>query len=171
MVGTESKVETSAQNEIADLLGKEVELQLPIRLEDLEALPEEERDAEVSSKEQSARFNERAIKQTLKQLKEEHNLRTKFTPRIFWLVVGMLIGTFVLFLCSGILNACGRMFLSDKVLMTLLGSTVADVIGLLIFALNWLYPKIPKQSPLESRMQGDSTRVRRVAAANADIMV
>ncbi len=64
-------------------------------------------------------------------------------PRVFWLVVGVLTSTVVLLIVAGWVNACGGRFLSDKVLITLLTATVADIIGILIIAMRWLYPKHP----------------------------
>ena len=141
MAGTESKVETSAQREITDLLGAETNSQPAVRLVDLEALPDDERNAEIASKEQVARFNVRARNQTLKQLKEEHELRKRFMPFVYWLVVGVIGSTIVLLLVAGIVNACGHNFLSDKVLITLLTATVADILGIFYIAIRWLYPK------------------------------
>lgn len=141
MAGAETKVETSAQHEITDLLGDQTELQPSVRMVDLESLSEEERDAEIASKEQVARFNLRARNQTLRQLKEEHELRKRFMPFVYWLVVGVIGSTILLLLLAGIVNACGKSFLSDKVLITLLTATVADILGIFYIAIRWLYPK------------------------------
>ena len=143
MAGAESKAETSAQHELTDLLGEQTELQPSVRMVDLESLSDEERDAEIASKEQVARFNLRAKNQTLRQLKEEHELRKKFMPFVYWLVVGVIGSTIFLLLVTGIVNACGKIFLSDKVLITLLTATVADILGIFYIAIRWLYPKQP----------------------------
>ena len=140
MRASETNAEQIARDTILRLIGKDSSADTIIKESVAQSLSDEEKAAELNSKERLARLQEQRIKQCIKQTDQEHKLRTKFTPRIFWLVVGMLIGTFLLFLISGILNACGRVFLSDKVLMALLGTTVADVIGLLVFALKWLYP-------------------------------
>ena len=75
----------------------------------------------------------------LKQIKEEHNLRKRFVPYVYWLVVGLLLATFLLLLVNGIVSACGRKFLSDKILMALMGSTLADIVGILYIAVKWLF--------------------------------
>ena len=141
---SESVVERSAEKQLESLIGKEVELQVPVRLPDLEALPAEERNAEFASKEKVVRFYERLCSQALKQRREEHELRKRFMPRVFWLVVGVLGASVLLMLLSGICNALGASFLSDKVLITLLTATVADVLGILYIAMRWLYPHHPE---------------------------
>ena len=141
MAGAETKVETNAQHQLSNLLGEQTDLQPSVRMVDLESLSEEERDAEIASKEQVARFNLRARNQTLRQLKEEHELRKRFMPFVYWLVVSVIGSTILLLLLSGIVNACGNTFLSDKVLITLLTATVADILGIFYIAIRWLYPK------------------------------
>lgn len=145
MAGAEAKAETSAQRELSDLLGEQAESQPAIRLADFEALPEEECAAELSMKERVARFSLKAQNQTLRQLKEEHELRKKFMPYVYWLVVGVIGSTILLLLVAGIVNACGKSFLSDKVLITLLTATVADILGIFYIAIRWLYPKQVEQ--------------------------
>lgn len=140
MQAPETNVERIAHDTIRRLLGNNSSSDTVIQESVTQSLSEEEKAAELNSRERLARLQEKRLNQCIRQTEQEHKLRTKFTPRIFWLVVGMLAGTFLLFVVSGILNACGRVFLSDKVLMALLGTTVADVIGLLVFALKWLYP-------------------------------
>ena len=145
MAGAEAKAETSAQRELSDLLGEQAESQPAIRLADFEALPEEECAAELSMKERVARFSLKAQNQTLRQLKEEHELRKKFMPYVYWLVVGVIGSTILLLLVAGIVNARGKSFLSDKVLITLLTATVADILGIFYIAIRWLYPKQVEQ--------------------------
>lgn len=141
MGASEADVESSAERKIADLLGASVE-QLPsVRLVDLQSLPDDERDAEVVSKERAARFSERMNNQLLKQLRDEHNLRKHFMPYVYWLVVGVIGSTILLLVAAGCVNACGRAFLSDKVLITLLTATVADILGIFFIAIKWLYPQ------------------------------
>lgn len=142
MAGAEAKAETKAQRELTDLIGEQVDPPFSVvRQADLESLLDDERDAEIASKEQVARFNVRARNQTLRQLKEEHELRKRFMPFVYWLVVGVIGSTLMLLLVAGIVNACGSSFLSDKVLITLLTATVADILGIFYIAIRWLYPK------------------------------
>lgn len=95
----------------------------------------EEVRSENKSKEIALRFKNAY----LKQLKDEHNLRKKFVPYVYWLVVGLLLATFALLTANGVCRACGRLFLSDKVLLALMGSTLADIVGILYIAVRWLF--------------------------------
>ena len=143
MADCERTVEVSAEKQLDSLIGEIVEQSVPAQLPDLNSLRDDERDAEIASKEKVIRFYERILSQELKQRREEHELRKRFMPRVFWLVVGVLASTVGLLIAAGCVNACGGRFLSDKVLITLLTATVADIIGILIIAMRWLYPKHP----------------------------
>ena len=141
MLPSEAEVESSAEQKIIDLLGKSGHQTQAVRLVDLQSLPEDERDAELVSKEKAARFSERMNNQLLKQLRDEHNLRKHFMPYVYWLVVGVIGSTLLLLVAAGCVNAAGRSFLSDKVLITLLTATVADILGIFFIAIKWLYPQ------------------------------
>lgn len=95
----------------------------------------EEAKSEIQSKEMLLRIQNAY----LKQIKEEHNLRKKFVPYVYWLVVGLLASTLLILITNGILCACGKQFLSDGILMALMGSTLADIIGILYIAIRWLF--------------------------------
>lgn len=146
MADCEQNVEVSAEKQLDSLIGEIVEQSVPVRLPDLDSLRDDERNAEIASKEKVVRFYEKLLSQELKQRREEHELRKRFMPRVFWLVVGVLASTVGLLIAAGWVNARGGRFLSDKVLITLLTATVADIIGILIIALQWLYPKHPSDS-------------------------
>lgn len=141
MADCEQTIEVSIEKQLDSLIGDVVEGPLPVRMKDLESLPDDERDAEIVSKERVARFNDRLQRQMLKQARDEHEMRKRFMPYVFGLVVGVLGASFLLLLISGICTACGLVFLSDKVLITLLTATVADVLGILYIAMRWLYPQ------------------------------
>lgn len=102
---------------------------------DASVVGNEEAKGENRSKEMVLRYQSAY----LKQLKEEHNLRKRFVPYVYWLVVGLLIATLAMLTANGILTACGKRFLSDKILMALMGSTLADIIGILYIAVRWLF--------------------------------
>lgn len=102
-------------------------------------LLDEETSSEIASKEAVNRFTAHINRQLLKQLRDEHNLRKKFMPYVYWLVVGVLIMTFGILIASGCVRACGHKFLSDKVLITLMTGTVIDIIGILYIAIRWLF--------------------------------
>lgn len=141
MNGNDAIVISRAEQELAALIGTPPQDNPAVRMIDLEALSEDECTAEVANKEQVARFSEKMAKQRLKQHKEEHELRKRFMPYVYWLVVGVIGSTIALLIAAGCVNANGYTFLSDKVLMTLLTATVADILGIFYIAIRWLYPK------------------------------
>lgn len=69
--------------------------------------------------------------------KEEHQLRKLFLHFVFWFVVAFVVAVMTcLVLC-----ATGVFHLTEKVQMTLLGTTTIDIVGLLYIAFKWLFPK------------------------------
>lgn len=103
----------------------------------------EEAKSENRSKEMVLRFQNAY----LKQIKEEHNLRKKFVPYVYWLVVGLLAATLIIVAVNGIITACGGAFLSDKILMALMGTTLADIVGILYIAVRWLFVTSVNRTP------------------------
>lgn len=74
--------------------------------------------------------------QTLRQNDEEHMWRKQYLRKSFYLVSCVLYMTFVVVLLVGV----GLIDLTDKVLITMLATTVAHVVGILAIAFHWLYP-------------------------------
>jgi len=87
-----------------------------------------------------ARKREQIIRerdQTLSERDDEHELRKIYIRASFVLVVGV---TFMaLFLTTA--NGLNWINLPDSVIITLLTTTTANVIGILLIAFNWLFPK------------------------------
>ena len=67
----------------------------------------------------------------INRCQDEHKLRKRFLNSVFWFVVGFVAVTLLIVVCSD---------LSDKVLITLLTTTTANVIGILLIAFKWLFP-------------------------------
>lgn len=67
---------------------------------------------------------------------DKHLWRKQYLQKSFYLVGFALYFSFFILMMVGV----GLVDLSTTVLVTLLGSTVAEVIGILIVAFNWLYP-------------------------------
>lgn len=94
---------------------------------------EEERDQEKKRADDLAydlaqlKFNERY---------DLHELRRTYTPYLFYMTVGWL--GFVAALVT--LNAFGLANLSDAVLVALITTTTANVIGMFLVAARWLFP-------------------------------
>ena len=72
----------------------------------------------------------------LRQHEDEHLWRKLYLQKSFYLVATILYLTFIIVLLVGI----GVVDLTDAVLMTMLGTTVAHVVGILAIAFHWLYP-------------------------------
>jgi hypothetical protein len=90
--------------------------------------------------------------------------RKTYARCIFWLIVGWLLAMFLLLIFCGIqrvtvviggskyfIDVSGKFQLSDKVLVTLIGGTTANVLGLFAIVCNYLFPKQPpkpKKKPI-----------------------
>lgn len=72
---------------------------------------------------------------------QDRNQRKEFAERIFSFVCLYMFAVFlILFLCG----SPGRFSLSDTVLVTLLGTTTANVIGILIIVVTYLFSRKKK---------------------------
>lgn len=75
----------------------------------------------------------------LQHREEEHKLRKKYLRNIFIFIIAFVaIVMAMLYLC-----AAGYIHLANNVLITLLSTTTADIIGLLYIAFKWLFPIKP----------------------------
>lgn len=101
-----------------------------------------EADAVLDQSEQlfEARKREQIIRekdQLLSERSDEHELRKKYIRASFLLVVGVTFTALYLTTANGM----KWIDLSDTVIITLLTTTTANVIGILLIAFNWLFPK------------------------------
>lgn len=70
-------------------------------------------------------------------LHEDLNARRSWGNRVFWLLVGWLVAAFAVLVCQGF----GLDFhLSDSVIITLITTTTANVLGLGYVVVNYLFP-------------------------------
>lgn len=74
--------------------------------------------------------------QMLRQSDEAHLWREQYLRQSFYLVSTVLYLTFIIVIVVGV----GLVDLSDTVLVTMLATTVAHVVGILAIAFHWLYP-------------------------------
>ncbi|WP_420589220.1 hypothetical protein [Bacterioplanoides sp.] len=107
---------------------------------------QEYEDLELQEKayQQAIKDNELAsAKQRLKQRKKEHKQRVSYASKIFWLSLSWLAAVTAITVASGV--RCLPFELSDTVLVTLLTTTTATVLGLFITVLRFLFqePKDP----------------------------
>lgn len=77
------------------------------------------------------------LKQKLTEDKDNHDLRTSYTNKIFWLVCTWLGCVIVAVLLVGF-ELCGFK-LSDKVLMTFIATTTLNVLGLFAIVAKWMF--------------------------------
>ena len=118
----------------------------------LSELSHEEMASELQSKEnalrlETARADKEALQtqecsQRLKERTEEHDLRKRYLDLTFKFVVWVTVAALFLTLMDGI----GSIDLSDSVVITLLTTTIANVLGCLLIAFHWLFPNRQKKS-------------------------
>lgn len=95
-----------------------------------------QRSPSPSSSDNNATEAQRAL-QSLRQNEDEHLWRKLYLQKSFYLVGTVLyLTTFIV-----VLVGVGVIDLSDAVLITMLGTTVAHVVGILAIAFHWLYPR------------------------------
>ena len=91
-----------------------------------------------SSENKVSRNYKKALEdEELKSRTQDREQRKKFATRIFWVVIAYIAVVFVvLFFCG---YSC--IYLSDAVLITLLSTTTANILSLLVIVFNYLFPK------------------------------
>ncbi|MEK6324322.1 MAG: hypothetical protein AABN33_22005 [Acidobacteriota bacterium] len=77
-------------------------------------------------------------RQKLSEQHEVHETRLGYVPKLFWLIVGWLVVTTAFLTLTGF--NWHDFKLSDKVLIALITSTTANVLGLFYVVAKWLYP-------------------------------
>jgi hypothetical protein len=82
----------------------------------------------------------------LESRKQDIELRGKFSRRIFSLIVVWLLIVLMIVIFEGFhTTICTHDFkLSDNVLLALIGSTTANVLGVFIIVVHYLFPDSPK---------------------------
>lgn len=78
---------------------------------------------------------------------DKHLWQKQYLQKSFYLVGFALYFSFFILMMVGV----GLVDLSTTVIVTLLGSTVAEVIGILLVAFNWLYPNTSKDVKEEEK--------------------
>ena len=84
----------------------------------------------------NSQFDQLNASQILRQHEDEHLWRKLYLQKSFYLVGTVLYLTFFIVVLVGV----GVVDLSDPILITMLGTTVAHVVGVLAIAFHWLYP-------------------------------
>lgn len=81
------------------------------------------------------------LKARVAKLNQDIKLRKKYSGKLYWLISIWLIAIFVLLLLQGFLGIMGYFNLSDKVLITIIGGTTINVLGLFAIVANYIFPK------------------------------
>ena len=81
--------------------------------------------------------------QTIEDLHQDREERRKYSGLIYWLVVGYLAFVGAIVLLAGLDHV--PFGLPDSVLMVLIGSTAASVVGLFAIVANYLFPQRPSK--------------------------
>lgn len=110
------------------------------RISELRSILETSKDGELeisaSSDDQSI---ERALKvEEYKGKRQDREQRKDFAERIFSFLIWYMVVVGVILFLSGI--TVNHFYLSDTVLVTLLGTTTANVIGIFIVVAKYLFP-------------------------------
>ncbi len=81
------------------------------------------------------------LKARIAKLNQDIELRKKYSGKLYWLISIWLIAMFALLLLQGFLGINGYFNLSDKVLITIIGGTTINVLGLFAIVANYIFPK------------------------------
>lgn len=73
----------------------------------------------------------------LESLTQDRKERKKFANKLYWFLLGFILCVVILVFLSG--NKCLNFNLSDAVLVTLLTTTSANIIGVFVFVVRYLF--------------------------------
>lgn len=82
---------------------------------------------------------EEAKKAQLASYKQDVEHRAEYAPKIFWLIVGWIIGIFLLLALQGF--HAKDFNLSDSVLIALISGTTLNVLGMFVIVANYIFRK------------------------------
>ena len=81
------------------------------------------------------------LKARVAKLNQDIKLRKKYSGKLYFLVSIWLAAIFLLLLLQGFVGVHGYFALSDKVLITIIGGTTINVLGLFAIVANYIFPK------------------------------
>lgn len=112
---------------------------------DLDAIrsPEPPPSPDADAERESDRFDARRRTLLLEGLEQDIELRKKFAWGIFILIVAWLALVFVVLFVQGFsASICDHQFrLSDQVLLALIAGTTANVLGIFVIVVRYLFPQ------------------------------
>lgn len=80
---------------------------------------------------------EQILIERLKDSQQNREQRKQYANKIFWLVCAWLVVLVIIVGQAG----CGRLILSDSVLIALISGASINIIGLMVIVANYLFPK------------------------------
>jgi hypothetical protein len=86
-------------------------------------------------------FDNAEREENLAGIQQDREERKKYAKHYYNLVRCWVWAILALVLLQGVLAACRLEFLSDAVLMTLLGTTTATIISIVLIVVTYLFPK------------------------------
>ena len=91
-------------------------------------------------------LEQQAQKENIEDQKLRRKLREKYSPRLFWLLIGWLVvvTTVIFFDAFSIAINCHIFEMSDAVLITLITTTTANIVALFYIVAKHLFPKLEK---------------------------
>lgn len=81
------------------------------------------------------------LKARVAKLNQDISLRKEYSGKLYRLISIWLIAMFALLLLQGFLGKTDVFMLSDKVLITIIGGTTINVLGLFAIVANYIFPK------------------------------
>lgn len=88
--------------------------------------------------------NENAVRaQKIKDMEQDRDMRQHYADKIFNLICVYLFCVFLILFLSGYSTngLCSSFTLSDKVLLLMLGTTTANLLGLLYVVIKYIFPQ------------------------------
>ncbi|WP_333615540.1 hypothetical protein [Bacteroides pyogenes] len=102
--------------------------------------PSEERKVESRVSEKSSTMEDAIKRERIKDIRQDRVFRKSFSDKIYNFASLYMLGVFFILVLSGI--TYNNFHLSDTVLITLLGTTTANVLGLLVIVITYYFKKI-----------------------------
>ena len=94
--------------------------------------------------EEEKSYEEEEFKLKLRDLANDIEARKRYANRIFWLIVCWLIGMFAIMILQGFGSKMNIFELSEQVLMSFIGGTTVNILGIFVIVVNYLFKKPQK---------------------------
>lgn len=79
-----------------------------------------------------------------REIEQSIELREKYSSKIFWFIIWWSIGLFLILILQGSSYAYEKINWNDNIIITLIGTTFIQVLGLMIIVLHYIFPVIKK---------------------------